>query len=256
MEMPLHCNGVVAVPSVGTNYKLMEARSRELASHALRLLRIGLREHNSILDMQLQFEFGEIYAFGNGARGAKRTLPGGLDLTSDLVQLINKQRLSSVTADSPSDVDQKVRVALRWIDKAMRCRDDTEATVWLMVALEAILGNKSERMKAHGLVFRRTMLGHLVTGHFPPPSVAYALYDQARSGTVHGEEPLQLPRGTVHNLNRSLRWAVNEFVTFAADEGTTKQSQLLTKLNNHEDTPKIVDWLRQHDPEVWADFKP
>lgn len=56
-------------------------------------------------------------------------------------------------------------------------------------ALEAILGDKAEGLRALGPAFRRTTLGHLVSGHWTGPENIYYQYDKVRSAAVHGSEP-------------------------------------------------------------------
>ena len=47
----------------------MAARARQHAQHALRLLRIALRESPGLNERQLRFRLGTAYAFSNNAGG-------------------------------------------------------------------------------------------------------------------------------------------------------------------------------------------
>lgn len=53
----------------GTNDVLMAARARELAEHALRVLRIGLRQTYGLNPQQLRFRLGTSYAFADRGGG-------------------------------------------------------------------------------------------------------------------------------------------------------------------------------------------
>lgn len=58
------------VPVTGTNDVLMAARARELAEHALRVLRIALRQKSFGLNpQQLRFRLATSYAFADGGGG-------------------------------------------------------------------------------------------------------------------------------------------------------------------------------------------
>jgi len=62
-----------AVPVTGTNTVFMAARARKLAGHALRVLRIALRQTNHGLNpQQLRFRLGTSHAFREGAGGWQR----------------------------------------------------------------------------------------------------------------------------------------------------------------------------------------
>jgi len=61
---------------------------------------------------------------------------------------------------------------------------------------------------AHGLAFRQAMLGHLVTGLFLHPNETWFLYDQVRSGAVHGEDAPAVDWDSV----RGFAWTVRTTV--------------------------------------------
>jgi hypothetical protein len=87
-----------------------------------------------------------------------------------------------------SDIERKALVAVRWLDRAFLTGDELVALLYRFFALEALLGRKSEGLKAHGLALRQMVLAHAVTGSFPNPNATLLLYDKIRSGAVHGEE--------------------------------------------------------------------
>jgi hypothetical protein len=133
--------------------------------------------------------------------------------------------------------------------------DPVEATLYLFFALEALLGDKAEGLKAFGLVFRRTVLGHSVTGYFSSPRLLYYLYDEVRSVAVHGGEAPEVNRHELAPFEGSIRDAINEYLTFARQHGLTRQSQVRAALAEHGDARHVLQWLRDHDPR-WEAFDP
>jgi len=83
--------------------------------------------------------------------------------------------------------------------------------LYLFFALEAILGDRSEGLKAPALAIRRALLGWLVTSGFSHPSRTFLLYDDLRSAAaVHGEAPPSLPERLSDMFASDVRRALNE----------------------------------------------
>lgn len=66
LEEPVGC--VAAIGVQGTSHERMVRRARELAAHALRVLRIALGERHSIHDWQLRFGLGDAYVLDDHVR--------------------------------------------------------------------------------------------------------------------------------------------------------------------------------------------
>lgn len=179
-----------AVDVQGTDYRRMAERARRVASHALRVLRIALREHRSIANPQLRFRLGRAHAFAGRFTGWQEREDVAYDLTfaGDLPAVAGSQPVSTMPAEPSTDVGRKADLALRWLERAWFANEPLIGFLYLFFALEALLGDKREGLKAHGLAFRQAMLGHLVTGMFSHPNETWFLYDQVRSGAVHGED--------------------------------------------------------------------
>ena len=67
-----------------------------------------------------------------------------------------------------------------------------EELLYLFFALEAMLGDKSEGLKAPALAVRRAIRGLVTRDGFIHPARTYLLYDEVRSAAVHGEEPPEI----------------------------------------------------------------
>lgn len=79
---------------------------------------------------------------------------------------------------------------MRWIEQAFVVGDkQLLELLFCFFALEALLGDKSDGLKAHALAFRRALLGSVVRGHFAHPNRLALLYDKVRPAAVHGSEP-------------------------------------------------------------------
>ena len=254
LEKPIGCVAAVAVR--GTNYGLMAGRARFLASHALRVMRIALREHRGIHDRQLRFRLSTSYAFDNSLSGWDTRDDAAYDLgfDGDLITLAENQPVSLMPAHPTTDIGKKADLALRWMERAWLVGDPLVALLYLFFTLEALLGDKSEGLKAHGLAFRQAMLSHIVEGNFPHPNGTWFLYDRVRSGAVHGEDAPDVDWRVVHSFAWDVRRTLNQYLTVAEEQRLAKRGRLLRFLDQHEDRPKLIAWLREGGGDVWTTF--
>lgn len=236
---------VLAIPVMGTNHGRMADRAENVARHALRLLRIGLREHMGITNRQLRFRLGEAYSFDEGASGSQAAADTAyeLEINQELVQLAEDQPVAQVPLEPRTDVDEKAAIAARWMERAWFATEPLVALLYLFFALEALLGDKSEGLKAHGLAFRQAILSAAVTGHFTHPNETYFLYDRVRSGAVHGEDAPDVNWDTVNSFATTVRWTLSHYLTFTRANGITRRGRLLKALREHPERPKLTEWL-------------
>jgi hypothetical protein len=151
-------------------------------------------------------------------------------------------------------VDRRAALALNWLDRARLSADAQVAMLFDFFALEAILGFKSEEKKALGIAFRRTVLGHAVSGEFSAPEMVYFLYEEVRSSAVHGSEALEVDHSALVSFDWSVRRALNEFLEFAEANTCMRRSQVLQRLHGHPDAGRILEWLRERDGR-WNEFE-
>ncbi len=247
---------VVAVPCAGTSYKLMADRAQEVAERALRLLRVTIRDTPFLPDSQLRFRLVGTYWFDDGAQGWGRPSGAGIELELDdgLIQRARSKPVSSLPVSATNDVERRAELALRWFERAQLSTDPTLQLLFLFVALEAMLGDKSEGLKARALAMRRAMLGLATTGHIRHPSATYLLYDEARSATVHGEEPPVVAAEELDRFEWDVRISINEFVEYAHEHGLTKRSRVRKALDGHERRDRLIAALRESDPVGWGQY--
>jgi len=249
LEKPVGC--VAAVNTRGTDYGRMAERAKIEASHALRVLRVGLREYPGIL----RFRIGTGYAFDDRIAGRKQRDDIAYDLTlSDDLSLALSGPVSDLPSQPRNDIERKALLALRWLDKAFLTGDEVEALLYRFFALEALLGDKSEGLKAHGLAFREMMLSHLTTGGFRHPSVTWFLYDKIRSGAVHGEEVPELDWQVTSGVEWSVRDVLNQYLSLAKQRKLTKRGKLLKLLDEHPDRGALISWLRRNAGPEWGKY--
>ena len=127
--------------------------------------------------------------------------------------------------------------------------------LFLFFALESILGNKAEGLKAHSLALNRAMLGLIVDGGFAHPARTYLLYDEVRSAAVHGEEAPEVDEKVVRQFADDVRVAINQYLWFAVDRGFTKRKQLRCALQADERRANLIKSLLNDDPKLWADLR-
>jgi len=127
---------VVAVGCKGTSYVRMMLRSREVAEHALRLLRAGLREHRSIHDSQLRFRLGVGYWFSDTASGWQRRQEEGFpfELTEKMVEVALSPAIATLPSVGRTDVERRANLALEWFERAQLAVDPLMRLLFLFFA--------------------------------------------------------------------------------------------------------------------------
>jgi hypothetical protein len=225
---------VIGVPCSGTSNAAMMRRAREVAEHSLRLLRVGLREQNALVDQQLHFGLGVSHWFTETG-GGWQTRPGEaieLALNEELLELAMSAPISTLPASGGTNVEQSANRALEWFERAQLATDPLVELLFLFFALEAILGDKSEGLKAEGLALRRAILSHKQSGGFTHPGRTYSLYDQVRSTSVHGEDAPAVADREVRDFSWDVRLSINEFLAFARSESLVKRGRVVKALDS------------------------
>jgi hypothetical protein len=222
----------------------------ELAAPATRM-----RDYPGPRSEQLRFGLATGYAFDAKLTGWKQPddIAYGLTLSDDLGKVLENP-VMALPAAPRTDIERKALVAVRWLDRAFLTGDELVALLYRFFALEALLGRKSEGLKAHGLALRQMVLAHAVTGSFPNPNATLLLYDKIRSGAVHGEEVPEVSTAIVHNVESGVRQTLGQYLTLAKDRGLSRRSRLLDVLDNHPDRGDLIAWLREYGGEPWTKY--
>ncbi len=243
---------VAAVPCRGTDYGEMAKRARQVAEHALRVLRATLRDYSFMPDEQLRFRLGYSMCF-EGVAGGWSNQPdqgGELELDEPLLRTARAAPLFTLPLEGRTDVERRTNTALKWFEQAQLVGNPLMEVLFCFTALEAILGDKHEGLKAPN----RAMLSLVTKGGFRHPSVTFALYDQVRSAAVHGEKRPTVDEKSAEQFAWDVRCALNEFLEFARSEGMTKRSQVRKALDGHPRRSKVVTGLLRNDPKTWKKF--
>ncbi len=251
LEKPTGC--VAAVEVDGTSYGRMAERARESATHVLRGIRIALG--GRVHDRQLRFRLGIGYAFDERLTGWKRRDDEayGLTLAEDVSDLLSHPAMA-VPAVPRNDIERKAALAMRWMERACLTGDDLIALLYRFFALEALLGDKSEGLKAHSLAFREMMLSHIISGGFRHPNRTFFFYDQIRSAAVHGEEAPAAAWRDATGFEWAVRDTLSNYLALARDRRIARRGKLLQTLDDHPDRPKLIAWLRQYGGSVWTGY--
>jgi hypothetical protein len=247
---------VAAVEVTGSDTGKMASRARARAARTLRLLRIALRANRQIHDKQLRFTLSDHYAFNEIARGWKSDDDAayGLGFAGDLVDLATTSPLTALTTEPSSEILKKADLATRWMERAWLTGDRLVALLYLFFALEALLGDKSEGLKAQGIAYRQMLLGHIVEGRFSHPNSCWFLYEKVRSAAVHGEDVPEIDDKVLTSLAWDVRGTLERYLEVAASQGFQKRSRLLRFLDEHDDQALAVTWLRENGGEHWEKF--
>lgn len=267
LRKPTGCVAVVNLE--GTDYSRMLSRARQRVSHVLRGLRVALAGsvHNNPQPLRFRQKFS--FSFGdrlsrsiqsqlrddeaNEASSYRSNEPYECILPEDVSDLFSHPALA--VPDPPrSDVERKAVLAMRWIERAYLTGEGLVALLYRFFALEALLGDKSEGLKAHGIAFREMMLSHIVSGGFCAPDETFFLYDQVRSAAVHGEDAPNIDRSSEVSFARAVLAALSNYLTLANSRGITRRGKLLEALDSHPDRPELIARLREDEDPNWTSY--
>ncbi len=252
LEKPTGC--VAAVEVEGSSYARMADRARDQVNHLLRALRVAAAEY--VHDRQLRFRIGIGYAFDARFSGWNRRDDEAyeLELTQGEAEKLLSHPAMSISAPPRTDVEAKAALAMEWMERACLTGDSLVAMLYRCFALEALLGDKSEGLKAPGLAFRQMMLSHLIEGGFRHPNATFFYYDQIRSVAVHGGQPPEVPRDAAGKFEWAVRDTLANYLTLARQQGFARRGRLLKFLDEHPDRPKLIEWLKNFGGPRWELF--
>ena len=250
--------GAVAVVEVsGTNGHRMADRARAEVRFELRKLRLGMRGMNLYHERQLRFRLNGSFTFDQGGQGWNRPDDSRFEagLLPESLEKMKSEELFSLTAPPVTDLDKCAHRAAEWIERALLVNDSPlNALLYLFFALEALLGDRGEGLKGHGLAARLAMLNHVTESGFTHPNVTLFLYDQVRSSAAHGGDPPEVDWRTVSQLTWDVRDALNRYLRLAAREGLYRRGRLIQHLERHPDWPKLREWLLEQDAVNWSNY--
>lgn len=251
---PVGC--VAAVDVEGTNFERMAHRARQAATHALRVLRIALRDNPGISYEQLRFRLGTSYAFDRHASGqiSQQGIAYELSIAEDQAASVREHVIATLPVHPSTDIEKQVHIAMRWMERAWFADEPLVSMLYLFFSLEATIGDKSARLKAHQLAFRQAMLSHLATGGFSHPNDTWFLYDKVRSGAVHGDDLFDVSWDSARKFAWNVRQTLNNFVTIAERQGFAKRGRLLRFLDRHQDREGLIAWLRVNGGHQWVEY--
>jgi hypothetical protein len=252
LDKPTGC--IAAVEVEGSSFARMANRARDRVNHLLQATRIAQSGH--VNDSQLRFRIGIGYAFDNRLRGWARRVdqPYELTLTKQDVEELLSHPAMSVPMDGRSDIEEKAVLAMGWMERACLTGDNLVAMLYRFFALEALLGDKSEGLKANGLAFREMMLGRVIEGGFRHPNSTFFYYDQIRSVAVHGGQAPDVPSKVAAQFEWAVRDALANYLVLARQQGFSKRGKLLKFLDQHPDKQKLLMWIQDHGGPVWDKF--
>jgi hypothetical protein len=237
----------------------MVSRARAKVEDAMAKLRINAAGQGA-LDSQLRFHLDGHWTWAEGGIHGWWRAPQQLVNLEVGPVLLEPDRAHPVTRlpyPARTEAQKQARFALMWLERAAQADEPLLRTVLPLFALEALIGDRSERLKAKSLVFYRIMLGAIVSGWWTSPNALHTFYAKIRSYAVHGSIPAQeASEADIRFLHSDARSALREYLTLCEQEGFTKRSKLLSWLTAHELAPEITAWLAEHDPAIWGDGEP
>jgi hypothetical protein len=247
---------VMAIVVRGTHNGLMASRARLAAEHALHVLRVALKvSYPSIVDGQLRFRLAEAWAFSEHARGfaAGPDRVYGFELGDSLTEL-DTQAVFALPVVPRNRLERQAILAVQWINRGLFASERVVALLFYFFALEALLGDRSEGLKAPLIARRRAMLAAAMDSGFLHPHANYFLYEEVRSAAVHGETADDVTEDTLRTFSGDVQTALQQFLGYAAREGFTKQSDLVKALDNHPKHEELLDWLRENGGPLWEKY--
>ena len=252
LDKPTGC--VAAVEVEGSNLGPMADRARNRVNHLLRAIRIARARY--IAARQLRFHIGIGYAFDDRLSGWNRSDDDAyeLTLTEQAAAEVMSHPAMSVPMFERSDIEEKAAIAMGWMERAYLTGDNLVAMLYRFFALEAILGDKSEGLKAHGLAFREMMLSHIIDGGFRHPNATFYDYEQIRSVAVHGGQAPDVPKDVADKFEWAVRDALANYLVLARQNDFKRKGKLLQFLDQHPDKPELLEWIRDCGGPRWGKF--
>ena len=241
----------------GTNDVLMAARARELAEHALRVLRIALRQTSYGLNPeQLRFRLGTSYAFADRGGGWQMHDDAAypLELSSDLTSVLATAVAGLPPTATKKSIHEKALLAVGWLDRAVFTPDPLVPTLYRFFALEALLGDTSDRLKSGPLALRQMTLSAIATGRFGNPDDTFLAYEEVRSFAVHGEVAPAVTPEQASLFAWAIRDTLDQYLTIANQYGFTKRRQLLDLLDNYPGRDALIARIRGHGSDKWGEY--
>jgi hypothetical protein len=244
------CRSLIQIEAVGTKKDAMVDRARLKARHALRVLRVALRRHFGMGSFELRFRLG--YRATVGQTYSEWSLPSSLGFALDLetgsLETVAADALTAIMHYTRHDIEKRVVLALKWLERARFEDDLTVACLYLFFALEALLGNRGAEEKGSHLCFYRVVLGEVSGYGFRHPFETYLLYADVRSKAVHGSEAAPVSEDAVRRLEADVYAALYELVDFTRANNMAHHFKFLEALRTHEKAPKVVTWLEANFP--------
>jgi hypothetical protein len=245
-----------AVTVTGTNDVQMAARARELAEHALRVLRAALRQYQGLHPQQLRFRLGTSYAFADGGGGwaAHGDVALPLELPRDITPILAAPVAGLPPTAAKKRINEKALLALQWLDRAVFTCDPLVATLFRFFGFEALLGSASDRLKNGPLALRQMTLSRIATGSFRHPDDTLLQYDQVRSFAVHGELAPTVTPAQASDFAWAVRDTLDQYLTVANEHGFTRRKQLLDLLDHYEGRDDLIAWIRENGSNKWTEY--
>lgn len=232
--------------------------AREKAKAALARLRLALDRERDIHDRQLRFRLGGARWILGGttgfAEGEGAAYPLEAGEADPMLDRLVDDRFLRIPLEPATDVEKRAAIAVGWIDRAHFEDSEMVQLLFRFSALEAILGDTSEGLKAHELAIRRATLAFELDGMFRHPSKTFDLYDQVRSAAVHGESVPVLPPGEASKFAWDVRDALDQYLRFAEGKGLSKRKDIRVALDSSESRAKIIGPLVAEDPKKWRPY--
>lgn len=235
-------DSVLAVSCTGTSHQQMSIRATEAAHHAIRLLRVAMREDKWVHDRQLRFRLGESLWFDDGASGWQTAPDMGWEYQPDepALKRATAQPLASIPLVGSNDVERGANTALRWFERAQLATDPLVEMLYLFFALEALIGD-TEREKGRKLAARRAILGLKTSGYHTDPGRIYFYYGRVRSTAIHGGDPGEVPRDEINRVSWDTRRAINEFLEYAQAHGFTERAWIVKALDSDPHRDGVIE---------------
>ena len=245
---------VAAIPVHGTSNTRMAERARHALEHALRIMRAGWADVAHV-DL-LRFRPGPHFAFDAQNSSWKRRPgdPWDLTVSEKLLEHVGSSPIWELPLSPRSDIEKRALRALRWMERSRLSTDNLVSLLYLFIALEALLGDESEGVKADMLAFRQMMLSHIDEGSFTHPNKTWALYDQVRSTAVHGETDPVVTAGELYQFEWSTRNTLNAYLGLARARGFTTRRQLTGALEADPSVPELAAWLHENAGTDWDKY--
>lgn len=245
---------VAIIPERGNNPSLVVDRARKRADIVIRTLQASLATNLPVHEEKLLFGQGAFVVYREscnslscGCMWNRSREPIPLELNDTFKGNIDNfvSNISESFQDKPSELHERLVIALMWIGRAVDEPDLDIKVIHLSTALESMLTTQSDEKKGETLAYRMILLSMCLGKPFLDPDQVVRIYE-LRSKVVHGSAVGEASNDDYLTVRRLAVMTLMHVAEFARREKMESHRAFLKALDSSKHVDELLDWLFKH----------